>query len=107
MCKLIFPKKIRGSSPKYSPKLFGQNFSAKQLYLCVIPTIWLVMESPKYSSLFFVKRENLRISIAQKTPKNKRPKLSEKRMCKLYFLEIIRGISSPKYSIKLSVNTFD
>ena len=80
MCKLYFPKKIRGSSPKYSPKLFGQNFSAKQLYLCVIPTIWLVMESPKYFPLFFVKRENLRISIAQKTPKNNCLNLFLKRM---------------------------
>ena len=63
-------------SPKYLPFFFGKRENpetfpkylcidsvktrgAKQLSLCVIETIWLVMETPKYLPLFFGKRENL------------------------------------------------
>jgi hypothetical protein len=64
-----------------------------------------VVGSPKYLLLFFVKRENQESCFAQKTVKNKRSKLLRKGKYKVYFPKKIRR-SSPKYSIKLSVNTF-
>jgi len=57
--KLFFLEIIRGiSSPKYFRKTKPGYFSAKQFLLCVIETIRLVMESPKYSPFFFWKKEN-------------------------------------------------
>ena len=61
--------------------------------------------SPKYLSFIFDKRENPGGCFAQKTVKNKRSKLLRKGKYKVYFPKKIRR-SSPKYSIKLSVNTF-
>jgi hypothetical protein len=107
MCKSYFLKKIRGiSSPKYFSKTKGSILLRNYLYsilcnifiaLCYTNYYVYLLKRLNILHSFFGKGRTLRILIAQKTVKNKRVKLLRKRNRKLYFLEIIRGISSPKY----------
>jgi hypothetical protein len=70
---------------------------AKQLLLCVISTIQCIYwKRLNNCHCFLGKGRTWKVCIAQKTPKNKRLKLSEKRNRKLFFLEIIRDFL-PKY----------
>ena len=66
----------------------------------------VLIESPKYSPLFFEKRENIRICFAQKTPKNKCLNILKNGMCKLYFREIIRAKVLLNISEKQNPETF-
>jgi hypothetical protein len=107
MCKLYFLEIIRGiSSPKYFSKTKDSILLRNYLYsilcnifiaLCYRNYYVYLLKRLNILHSFFGKERTLRIFIAQKTPKNKRVKLLRKRNRKLYFLEIIRGISSPKY----------
>ena len=102
MCKMYFPKIIREVLLNISQKLKAQYFweticilfCAIYLLLCVIETIRCIYWKRLNNCHCFLEKGRTlsKYSIAQKTHKNKRLKLSRKGNRKLYFLEIIREV---------------
>ena len=102
MCKLYFPKIIRGiSSPKYFSKTKGSILLRNYLYsilcnifiaLCYRNYYVYLLNRLNILHSFFGKERTWKVCFAQKTPKNKRLKLSRKGNRKMYFLEIIREV---------------